>query len=73
LLSGEISRERKFALGDSLGQCCGGSVTLRFTKKSEIETESEASFHVVLFAVAQLLVRQAQVPADGAVKSVMLA
>ena len=33
LLSSRKQRERKFALGDSLGQCCGGSVTLRFTKR----------------------------------------
>src|SRR5258706_12256396 len=31
LLSGETRRQRKFALGDSLGQCCGGPVLLEFT------------------------------------------
>ena len=54
LLSKEISRERKFALGDSLGQCCGGSVTLSFTKKSEEESEIENRFHVVLFGAGHV-------------------
>src|SRR3954462_6347258 len=49
LLSGEEKRERRFALGDSLGQCCGGSVELLFTKKQEVEDVEKAQFHVVLF------------------------
>jgi xanthine dehydrogenase accessory factor len=54
LFSGEEFKERKFALGDSLGQCCGGSVTLRFTKRSETEEESEPHFHVVLFGAGHV-------------------
>ena len=54
LLSSETQRERKFALGDSLGQCCGGAVTLRFTKKSEAEAESASGFHVVLFGAGHV-------------------
>jgi xanthine dehydrogenase accessory factor len=53
LLSGEESRERRFALGDSLGQCCGGSVTLRFTRKSE-EADAQSAFHVVLFGAGHV-------------------
>ena len=49
LLSSETQRERKFALGDSLGQCCGGSVTLRFTKVEEMSASPEPDFDVVLF------------------------
>lgn len=30
--NGPARRERKFALGDTLGQCCGGQVTLAFTR-----------------------------------------
>ena len=54
LLSSETERERKFALGDSLGQCCGGAVTLRFTKKSEAEAESASGFQVVLFGAGHV-------------------
>lgn len=54
LLSSETQRERKFALGDSLGQCCGGSVTLRFTKKNQEEQKSEPGFHVVLFGAGHV-------------------
>jgi xanthine dehydrogenase accessory factor len=54
LLSSETHRERRFALGDSLGQCCGGSVTLRFTKKSEEKGEEESAFHVVLFGAGHV-------------------
>jgi xanthine dehydrogenase accessory factor len=54
LLSGEDSREKKFALGDSLGQCCGGSVTIRFTQRSAIEEKTEAAFHVVLFGAGHV-------------------
>jgi xanthine dehydrogenase accessory factor len=48
LLSGEAHRERKFALGDSLGQCCGGSVVLRFSMKDSIEEKPEEAFQVML-------------------------
>jgi xanthine dehydrogenase accessory factor len=54
LLSGEELRERKFALGDSLGQCCGGSVTLRFTRKTEEPQEVRSDFDVVLFGAGHV-------------------
>ena len=54
LLSGEARRERRFALGDSLGQCCGGSVTLTFTKKDLVEEEAAAKFDVVLFGAGHV-------------------
>ena len=54
LLSGEARRERKFALGDSLGQCCGGSVTLSFTLKDSIEEKQETDFDVVLFGAGHV-------------------
>lgn len=53
LLSGETQRERKFVLGDALGQCCGGNVTLLFSLKEKIE-ESEAKFDVVLFGAGHV-------------------
>lgn len=53
LLSGETQRERRFALGDSLGQCCGGSVTLRFTAVEEMGVEP-AAFDVVLFGAGHV-------------------
>lgn len=54
LFSGEEFRERKFALGDSLGQCCGGSVTLRFTQK-DVQTSPEKNlFHVMLFGAGHV-------------------
>lgn len=53
LLSGEARRERRFALGDTLGQCCGGSVTLQFTSKQSIE-DSAYAFHVVLFGAGHV-------------------
>ena len=53
LLSGETERERRFALGDSLGQCCGGSVTLRFTRVEEMGAEP-AAFDVVLFGAGHV-------------------
>ena len=54
LLSGESQRERRFALGDSLGQCCGGTVTLRFTRKERIDHADEAHFDVVLFGAGHV-------------------
>lgn len=53
LLTGEARRERKFALGDSLGQCCGGSVQLRFTLTQKIE-DDPLQFHVVLFGAGHV-------------------
>jgi len=54
LLSGEETRERRFALGDSLGQCCGGAVTLRFNRKGKIEMEAESAFTVALFGAGHV-------------------
>jgi xanthine dehydrogenase accessory factor len=54
LLSGEAQRERRFALGDSLGQCCGGQVTLRFTLKEESPEQAVPAFHVVLFGAGHV-------------------
>src|SRR5688572_9963773 len=54
LLSGEASRERRFALGDSLGQCCGGAVTLRFALASAIEEDSSSRMHVCLFGAGHV-------------------
>jgi xanthine dehydrogenase accessory factor len=54
LLSSEEKKERRFALGDSLGQCCGGAVTLRFTKSEEVESSDETRFHVVLFGAGHV-------------------
>jgi xanthine dehydrogenase accessory factor len=54
LLSAETQRERKFALGDNLGQCCGGSVTLRFSKIEQMSDSQEPSFHVVLFGAGHV-------------------
>jgi xanthine dehydrogenase accessory factor len=53
LLSGERRRERRFALGDSLGQCCGGSVTLIFESKDAVDVEEEG-FPVVLFGAGHV-------------------
>ena len=53
LLSGETQRERRFALGDSLGQCCGGQVTLRFTQIETTDAEAP-QFHVVLFGAGHV-------------------
>jgi xanthine dehydrogenase accessory factor len=53
LLSGEMQRERKFALGDSLGQCCGGAVTLRFTKVEKMGADAP-TFDVVLFGAGHV-------------------
>jgi len=54
LLSSETRRERRFALGDSLGQCCGGSVLLRFTKTAAPTPSDEISFHAVLFGAGHV-------------------
>jgi xanthine dehydrogenase accessory factor len=53
LLSGDAARERRFALGDALGQCCGGSVTLAFRKVDLIENEDPV-FDVVLFGAGHV-------------------
>ena len=54
LLSGETQRQRKFALGDALGQCCGGSVTLRFSRVATIPEAQAANFDVVLFGAGHV-------------------
>lgn len=54
LLSGETRRERRFALGDSLGQCCGGSVTLVFSRRDSQQEIREAKFEVVLFGAGHV-------------------
>ena len=53
LLSGEQRRQRRFVLGDSLGQCCGGSVTLAF---SAVESQAPAQneFQVLLFGAGHV-------------------
>jgi xanthine dehydrogenase accessory factor len=53
LLSGEVTRQRRFALGDALGQCCGGNVTLSFARVEKIEGD-EAGFDVVLFGAGHV-------------------
>jgi xanthine dehydrogenase accessory factor len=53
LLSGEASRARRFVLGDTLGQCCGGNVTLAF-EKIETLPEAETNFDVVLFGAGHV-------------------
>ncbi len=55
LLSGETQRERRFALGDSLGQCCGGQVELEFKSIPSFPQESETpKFDVVLFGAGHV-------------------
>jgi xanthine dehydrogenase accessory factor len=55
LLSGEARRERRFALGDALGQCCGGSVTLGFSLKEAIAEDLPATFpSVILFGAGHV-------------------
>ena len=61
LLSGEAQRRRKFALGDSLGQCCGGSVLLEFTRKESIEPQAPPDFHIVLFGAGHVGKEVAQI------------
>lgn len=53
LFSGETHRERRFVLGDSLGQCCGGSVQLTFSVVEEMR-EDPLQFHVVLFGAGHV-------------------
>ena len=53
LLSGETSRQRRFVLGDALGQCCGGNTTLAFTRVEKMGGE-ENSFDVVLFGAGHV-------------------
>jgi xanthine dehydrogenase accessory factor len=55
LLSGEAARERRFALGDSLGQCCGGEVRLAFRALEEFPQAAPAErLHVFLFGAGHV-------------------
>ncbi|HYL24406.1 MAG TPA: xanthine dehydrogenase accessory protein XdhC [Burkholderiales bacterium] len=54
LLSGEQRRERRFALGDALGQCCGGNVTLAFTAVGDFPAQPASDFHIVLFGAGHV-------------------
>jgi xanthine dehydrogenase accessory factor len=54
LLAGEARRERRFALGDTLGQCCGGNVTLLFTTVEDFPAADASAFHVVLFGAGHV-------------------
>jgi len=53
LASGEIERQRRFVLGDALGQCCGGNTTLAFKRVEAMEDEEEL-FDVVLFGAGHV-------------------
>lgn len=53
LLSGEASRQRRFVLGDALGQCCGGNVTLAFSRVEQMEKKEE-QFDVLLFGAGHV-------------------
>lgn len=61
LLSGEQQRERRFALGDALGQCCGGSVLLRFFLRQELTAEPQGDLQVVLFGAGHVGVEVAHI------------
>lgn len=53
LFSSRHQSEHRFALGDSLGQCCGGSVTLRF-RSVEKPAAEPAQFNVVLYGAGHV-------------------
>ena len=53
LLSGETHRSRKFALGDALGQCCGGSVTLEFSLTDAMQSDP-VNLQVALFGAGHV-------------------
>jgi xanthine dehydrogenase accessory factor len=53
LLSGEAHRSRKFALGDALGQCCGGAVTLEFNLTETMQSDP-VNLHVALFGAGHV-------------------
>jgi len=53
LLSGETERQRRFVLGDALGQCCGGNTTLAFKRVERIDG-GEERFDVVLFGAGHV-------------------
>lgn len=55
LATGEASREQRYALGDSLGQCCGGQVRLRFTLVADGRLAPPAPrLHVMLFGAGHV-------------------
>lgn len=54
LASGETERQRKFVLGDSLGQCCGGNTTLAFKRVETMAGGEEDGFDVVLFGAGHV-------------------
>lgn len=54
LLSGESERRRKFVLGDTLGQCCGGNVVLAFQRKEGVANFGKPDFHVMLFGAGHV-------------------
>jgi xanthine dehydrogenase accessory factor len=54
LLAGETTRERRFVLGDALGQCCGGNVTLAFRVADGFPAEDASAMHVVLFGAGHV-------------------
>jgi xanthine dehydrogenase accessory factor len=54
LLGGESRRERRFVLGDALGQCCGGTVTLEFAAVEDFPAEPAGELHVVLFGAGHV-------------------
>jgi xanthine dehydrogenase accessory factor len=54
LLSGERERRRRLVLGDTLGQCCGGSVELAFERKERPEEIEKPRFHAVLFGAGHV-------------------
>jgi len=53
LASGEAERRRRFVLGDSLGQCCGGNTTLSFRRVETIEADAD-EFDVILFGAGHV-------------------
>jgi len=53
LSSSQHECEQRFALGDSLGQCCGGSLVLRFRRVAQRGAEP-AQFHVVLYGAGHV-------------------
>ena len=53
LASGEAERRRRFVLGDSLGQCCGGNTTLSFRRVDTVGADTD-EFEVVLFGAGHV-------------------
>lgn len=53
LSSSRSQAEHRFALGDALGQCCGGSVTLEFRTVTQLPPE-QAQFNVALYGAGHV-------------------